>query len=121
MNGQCVCNVIQEDGRARYLRFLVVPFQEEPLLGLGACEHLELVNSVAAVCEESRSEEPLLEGANVRDSDKIQSDPLQSSSETCLRDWVVCSHVPIPFVSRMTPAHMRLLHLVGYHYLIMRK
>ena len=49
VDGQCVGHVMQKDGRARYLRFLVVPFQEEPLLGLGACEHLGLVNSVAAV------------------------------------------------------------------------
>ena len=76
VDGQCVYHVMQEDGRARYLPFLVVPFREEPLLGLGACEHLRLVNSVAADCEESRPKEPLLEGVNVRDSDKIQSDPV---------------------------------------------
>ena len=76
VDGQCVCQVTQENGRARYLRFLVVPSQEEPLLGLGACEHLGLVNTVAAVREESDSSEPLLEGANVDDSVKIQSDPV---------------------------------------------
>ena len=63
VDGQCVCQVTQENGRVRYLRFLVVPFQEEPLLGLGACEHLGLVNAVAVVREESGFgfEEPLIE------------------------------------------------------------
>ena len=71
VDGQCVCQVTQKNRqRARYLCFLVVPL--EPLLGLGACEHLGLVNAVAAVREESGSEKPLLEGANV----EIQSDPV---------------------------------------------
>ena len=71
---QCVYHVMQEDRHAHYPRFLVVPFQEKPSLGLGACEHLGLVIAVAAICEESSSEELLIVGANVWDSNRIQSD-----------------------------------------------
>lgn len=39
VDGQCICQVILDNGLARYIRFLVLPFKEDPLLGLGACRH----------------------------------------------------------------------------------
>ena len=68
VDGQCICQVMLDNGLARYLRFLVVPFEEEPLLGLGACRHLGLINAVLSVQEgpkNSTSSEAVLEGAGI--------------------------------------------------------
>jgi hypothetical protein len=48
VDGQCVCYVTLENGISCYLRFPVVPFHD-PILGLGECEHLGLINSVAQI------------------------------------------------------------------------
>lgn len=78
VDGQCICHVTQQDGRARYLRFLVVSCQEEPLLGLGACEHLGLISTIAAVHKSEDCRQPILEGANSSDLAKIHADPVAS-------------------------------------------
>ena len=41
VDGQCICQVTLENGTTRHLRFLVVPFDEEPLLGLRATRHMD--------------------------------------------------------------------------------
>lgn len=67
VDGQCVCQVTMDNGLSLYLRFLVVPFQEDPLLGLGACQHLGLIGNVAAFATSPTpsQDDAILEGAGV--------------------------------------------------------
>lgn len=80
VDGKCICQVMLDNGLARHLRFLVVPFEEEPLLGLGACRHLGLINLVRPV-QETRdnpaSSEAVLEGAGIFDHN-VEKDPVAS-------------------------------------------
>ena len=34
VDGQCVCKIETDDRQTRFLRFFIVPFAEEPLLGI---------------------------------------------------------------------------------------
>ena len=51
VEGQCICDVQFEGGRSRKLRFFVLSptVTAEPLLGLQACDQLNLIKRVSAV------------------------------------------------------------------------
>ena len=80
VDGQCICQVTLENGTTRHLRFLVVPFDEEPLLGLRATRHMDLI-SVAAVLIKSPSSkhDSVLEGAGKFD-EKVEMNSVVSPS-----------------------------------------
>lgn len=92
VDGQCVCSVTMDDGRSRYLRFLVVPYHDEPLLGLGASEHLGLLQRTAALRTSTAAEEPLLEGLGLPTKDTeinnvAQAFPDISDGLGCLKEF----------------------------------
>ena len=78
VDGQCICQVTLMNGTTRHLRFLVVPFDEEPLLGLRATRHMDLI-SVAAVLIKSPSSkhDAVLEGAGKFD-EKVEMNSVVS-------------------------------------------
>ena len=46
VDGQCVCKIEANDRQTKFLQFFIVPFAEEPLLGISACQDLGLIKRV---------------------------------------------------------------------------
>ena len=93
----------------RYMRFQVVSCQEEPLLGLSACEHLGLLYRVASLRGDYAQVEPILEGAGMPDT-KVQQDPVAAQYEDVLRELDISSLIHTRLQSKRMLHHMQSQH-----------
>ena len=78
VEGQCICQVTLVNGTTRHLRFLVVPFDEEPLLGLRATRHMDLISVAAVLIKSPSAKHDSVLGAGKFD-DKVEMNSVVSS------------------------------------------